>query len=187
MNTEWICQTWSFSARHSQRRGATSCVETQKWTLTIFFNYQVAVTRKTRFRKPIFIIYFFLHCCVNSSSLDLTVHLSFILYESLDLGSVQLPLEFHSLYIILRYITILSIKYDHITVTMVARRDMLCVGSKLKANPILLSPYVSFFLSLSVGLPSLPVATLVYTHQERSFPYGYCSLVHPLLYSEAWQ
>jgi len=42
------------------------------------------------------------------------------------------------------------------------------------------------FFSPCVGLLSLPLATVVYTHQERSFPYGYWSLVHPLLYSAGW-
>jgi len=56
---------------------------------------------------------------------------------------------------------------------MLANSDVLCMGSKLKANPILLSSYVFFLFLPKCGVvQSAAGYSSLYT-PERSFPYGY--------------
>jgi len=65
---------------HSLFTRATPVLKFSVDTSSIFFNRPEVVTRKPRFRSPVFIKRFFLYCGADSPSAGLAVHFVCILY-----------------------------------------------------------------------------------------------------------
>jgi len=159
-------------------------------TLGISFSYPEAANRQPRFRRPMFMYYCVLVLWHRFTFCKFVRSFLFQPLSSIvDLGQLLIPATYR-----IRW------RSDNFVFHRDTRQEIWahygdnastswCAVYRFQVESKFYFTFILClfrFFSPCVGLLSLPLATVVYTHQERSFPYGYWSLVYPLLYSAGW-